>query len=112
MKRLIKFEVGEVDSLNAKKYILQQEYEGFGVYQEKCPSGFYVHQSWLVADGKNSVMLVVDSFNDCCKEELLDMIDNYKQNKKFGIKGRWIGFHREDNKDAVLYRMHRSGKAI
>ena len=112
MKRLIKFAVGEVDSLNAKKYILQQEYEGFGVYKEKCPAGLYVHQSWLIADEKNSVILVVDSFNNCCKEELLDMIDSYKQNKKFGITGRWIGFHREDNKDAALYRMHRSGKAI
>ena len=112
MKRLIKFEVGEVDSLNAKKYILQQEYEGFGVYQEKCPSGFYMHQSWLVADSKKKVMLVVDSFNDCCKEEVLDMVDRYKENKKFGIKGQWLGFHREDNKDVALYRMHHSGREI
>ena len=62
---------------NAKKYVLTQEYEGFGIYEEVCPSGFHVHQSWLIANDKNA--LVCESYNNFCKEELLDMIDNYKE---------------------------------
>lgn len=112
MKRLIKFEINELDALNPKKYILQEEYNGFGIYQEKCPSGFYCHQSWLLADGKNKVMLAIDSFNNCCKEELMDIVDNYNKEKKFGIKGNWIGYHREDNKDVALYRMHNCANRI
>lgn len=37
MKRLIKFECGTIDDLNIKKYVLTQEYESFGIYEEVCP---------------------------------------------------------------------------
>ena len=48
MKRLVYIP----DSLNNKKYILKEEYEGFGIYREMAPAGCYVHQSWLVYNGK------------------------------------------------------------
>lgn len=66
------------------KYVLREEYEGFGVYQHLTPSGYFVHQDWLIT---NSVITVVaPSYNDFCKEELLDFIDNYNELGKFGIK--------------------------
>lgn len=100
MKRVIKFECGTIDELNAKKYILQKEYDGFGVYQEMCPSGFYHHQSWLIANDK--VALVCESYNNYCKEELLDMIDTYNQKNKFGIKG----FHKSFVEGVSIYIAH------
>ncbi len=89
MKRLIKYECGTIDDLNTRKYILQKEYNGFGVYQEKCPSGYYVHQSWLITNEK--VALVCHSFSELCKEELLDMIDSYQDTGKFGIRAFYNG---------------------
>jgi len=67
------------------KYVLRDEYEGFGIYQEKCPSGFFVHQSWLISNNDNAE-LVIESYNCLCKEELLDMIDNYNSVHRFGVK--------------------------
>ena len=66
------------------KYILHNEYEGFGVYMEKTPSGYFVNQSWLITDGK--VTLIVPSYANVCNEELLDYIDTYRGTGKFGIK--------------------------
>ena len=67
------------------KYVLRDEYEGFGIYQEKTPSGYFVHQSWLISNNE-SAELVIQSYNNLCKEELLDIIDNYKQTHRFGVK--------------------------
>lgn len=106
MQRVIKLQRGVVDDLNELKYILQQEYNGFGIYQEMCPSGLYKHQSWLMTDG--STALVCCSFNNFCKEELLDMIDNYKENRKFGIKG----FFRGIAKPLSIYIAHDNGNQL
>ena len=67
------------------KYVLQEEYEGFGIYQHKTPTGFLVHQDWLISNNENAE-LVIESYNNVCKEDLLDMIDNYNKNGKFGVK--------------------------
>lgn len=67
------------------KYVLRQEYNGFGIYQEKTPSGFFTHQSWLISDNEKAE-LVIQSYNHLCKEELLDIIDHYKATGKFGVK--------------------------
>lgn len=84
------------------KYILKEEYNGFGVYQEKAPSGFFIHQSWLISNN-DKAELVIQSYNDLCKEELLDIIDNYNDTNKFGVK-------------AVMNRgslyMHHNGKLV
>lgn len=82
MKRVIKIEnVYGTDD----KYILSKEYEGFGIYQEMTPNGYFVHQSWLISNNKNAE-LVIKSYNNLCKAELLDMIDNYNTTNKFGVK--------------------------
>lgn len=84
------------------KYILKEEYNGFGVYQEKAPSGFFIHQSWLISNN-DKAELVIQSYNNLCKEELLDIIDNYNDTNKFGVK-------------ALMYcdslHMHHSGKLV
>lgn len=67
------------------KYVLRDEYEGFGIYQEKAPVGLFVSQSWLISNNANAE-LVIESYNNLCKEELLDMIDNYNANHRFGVK--------------------------
>ena len=99
MKRIIK--IGNVYGVE-DKYVLIDEYDGFGIYQEKTPNGYSVHQSWLISNN-NNVELVVTSFNNLCKEELLDMIDNYNQTGKFGIRA--VVYH------GVLH-MHNCGKLI
>lgn len=82
MKRIIKIKnVYGTDD----KYILANEYEGFGIYQEMTPNGYFVHQSWLISDNENAE-LVIESYNHLCKEELLDIIDNYNVTNKFGVK--------------------------
>ena len=100
MKRLIKFERGTIDSLNDKKYVLIQEYEGFGIYEEVCPSGYHIHQSWLVANDKKA--LICDTYNNFCKEELLDMVDNYNEKGVFGTKGS----HRGNYNGLDVYLVH------
>ena len=67
------------------KYVLRDEYEGFGVYQEKVPTGYFVSQSWLISNNKNAE-LVIESFNNICKEEVLDIIDHYNKTHRFGVK--------------------------
>ena len=73
------------DSLNNKKYVLRDEYEGFGIYEEVCPSGYYVHQSWLIYNGK--IGYISQSYNNKCKEELMDTIANYNETGQFGLHG-------------------------
>ena len=84
------------------KYVLIEEYAGFGIYQEKFPSGLFNCQSWLISNNKG-VELVIPSYNDLCKEELLDMIDNYNETNKFGVKA---------NMNCGSLYMHRNGKLV
>ena len=81
MKRIIYIP----DKLNNVKYVLREEYGGFGIYQHMTPSGFYVHQGWLVYNGK--IGYISESYNNRCKEELMDCIDNYNEAGKFGLHG-------------------------
>ena len=107
MKRVIKIEKKYNDNLNDLKYIFQQEYEGFGIYQEMCPSGYYKHQSYMITNGE--VALLSFPFTNLCKEELLDIIDTYIEDKrcpsKFGIKG----FHKGTQENLDIYVIHQNG---
>jgi len=67
------------------KYVLKDEYDGFGIYGEMTPTGYFVHQSWLISNNENAE-LIIESYNGVCKEELLDIIDNYNETHKFGVK--------------------------
>ena len=96
MKRVIYIQ----DQLNNRKYILKDEYKGFGIYEHMTPSGFYVHQEYAITN--ENITVQIQSYNNQCKEELLDMIDNYNENGKFGIKAM--------EHDNNLYVMHPSGK--
>lgn len=98
-KRIIKIKDG---CGNQNKYVLITEYNGFGIYQEKTPNGFSVHQSWLISNNKDAE-LVINSYNGLCKEEVLDIIDNYNKRNKFGVKA--VKYC-----DAVC--MHPNGKLI
>ncbi len=71
--------------LQREKFILKKEYNGFGLYEEKCPTGYFVHQSWLITNG--DVTLKCDSYMNYCYEEMLDLIDNYIEQGSFGVKG-------------------------
>ena len=82
MKRIIT--INNIYGTN-DKYVLRNEYNGFGIYQEKTPNGYFVHQSWLISNNENAE-LVINSYNGLCNEEVLDMIDNYNETKKFGVK--------------------------
>ena len=106
MKRVVKV----TDSLNERKYILKEEYGGFGIYEEKTPTGFFVHQSWLIRFESPITVynIVIQSYNSLCKEELYDIIDNYNEKGEFGIKvldDRW------GNDEPTRY-MHPSGRVI
>ena len=57
------------------KYILQQEYRGFGVYQECTPSGLLVSQSFLITNG--DIAKRYQCYEEKIIEEMLDIIDDY-----------------------------------
>ena len=82
MKRVI-----NIDNVyNTKdKYVLKEEYEGFGIYQEKTPTGYFVSQSWLISNNEGAE-LAIKSYNNICKEEVHDIIDTYNDSNKFGVK--------------------------
>ncbi len=86
-------------ALNRDKYVLQKEYNGFGIYQEMTPTGWYVHQSWALSNGE--VRLIIESYNHICKEELLDLIDRYTESGRFGVKAMSGGYK--------VYLMHPNG---
>lgn len=99
MKRIINI---NNDYGTTNKYVLREEYEGFGIYQHKTPRGYFMHQSWLISNNENAE-LVVGTYNHMCEEELLDIVDNYNEKGKFGVK-------------AVVHcgslHMHPSGKLV
>lgn len=63
------------------KYVLVKEYDCFGIYQRKCPSGFFVSQDYLVfedcIDAELQLIVSSPSYAGLCIEEILDMIDCY-----------------------------------
>lgn len=85
MKRVLSFEKGEVDLLNSKKYVFNCGDEKAALYQEKCNAGYFISQSWLLVLNNN--YLVCDSYNDKCKEEMLDLIDEFNENGYITVKG-------------------------
>ena len=80
MKRVMYIE----DSLGKKKYVLRETYNDCGIYDHVTPTGFRVHQDYAITYGDKTIM--IQSYNNLCKEELLDAIDNYKDTGKFGFK--------------------------
>lgn len=68
-----------------KKYRLVEVYRDIALYEEITPSGYPVSQSWILIN--QHLYIFVASYNNICKEELLDAIDNYKDCDKFGFTG-------------------------
>lgn len=62
------------------KYVLQQEYRDFGVYQGCTPSGILISQSFMITNG--DIAKVYHSYENKIIEELLDIIDDYLDNGK------------------------------
>lgn len=81
MKRVIKIDnqYGTKD-----KFILQEEYNGFGLYKEQTPNGLFVHNSWLISNNSTEE-LAIKSHNRISKEEALSLIDNHIETGKFGV---------------------------
>ena len=82
------------------KYILREEYNGFGIYEKKTPTGYFVNQSWLISNNEKTE-LVIESYNRICKEEVKDIIDNCNETGRYGVKV----FIRNG-----VYYMHDAGK--
>lgn len=72
------------DIENNRKYVLKEEYRGVGIYQEMCPTGYYVHQSWLLVDGANKIQ--IRSFMNICLAEIMDAIDVSEEEGEYGWK--------------------------
>ena len=62
------------------KYVLQQEYRDFGVYQKCTPNGILVSQSFMITNG--DIAKVYHSYENKIIEEMLDIIDDYLDNGK------------------------------
>lgn len=97
MKRVITIQ----GNLQTEKYYLKSEYRGFGIYQRKCASGYFVHQDFLITNEK--ITIVSQSFNSLDDADLMDSIDEYYDTGKFNIKAFNRGSH---------FVVHPSGKAI
>lgn len=80
MKRVIFIK----DELNNNKYVLIDEYNGHCIYQHKTPSGYFTHQDYAIT--KDDTTIRIESYNNICKEELYDAIDNYIESGKYGFK--------------------------
>ena len=82
------------------KYVINREYEGFRIYDEMTPVGYKKSHSYLITNGE--IKVIIDSFMGMCRAEVLDMIDNYNKNGKFGRKAiRW---------DSNEFILHTNGK--
>ena len=86
------------DILQRNKYVLEEEYAGFGIYERITPYGYRCNQDWLIVCGRTCVKLLIRSFNDFCLEEVKDLIDNYNRNGMFGVHGSYLGGN--------LYQVH------
>lgn len=80
MKRVIYIE----GVLNTEKYVLKKEYANVGIYERMTPTGYRVHQDWLLAT--STLKIQIPSYNCMCYEEILDSIDNFNDSGKFGFK--------------------------
>lgn len=67
------------------KYRLIDVYKDIAIYEEVTPLGYVLHQSWLMVN--QHLHIFIPSYNNMCKEELLDAIDDYKDCGKFGFTG-------------------------
>ena len=56
----------------------------------------------LISNNKNAE-LVIEPYNNLCKEEVLDIIDNYNEINKFGVKA---------TTHCGSLHMHNSGKLV
>lgn len=86
------------------KFVFKKEYEGFDIYNEMCPTGYFVHNSWFITDG--DICLRIESYNNYCFDEVLDLIDCYNEYEEFGIRA-FSYFDKEYNHK--VYYMHPSG---
>ncbi len=93
------------DELNDNKFKLKAEYRGHGVYQRCTPSGYPVHQDWAVVR-EDGFTFAIQSYNNICYYEVLDAIDNYGVNKKYGFKV----IQTEKGLEHGYYTVHPSGK--
>jgi len=85
------------DSLNKTKYVRKEVYEGHTIYEEMCPSGFKVHQSWAVVRESDGFTFKIDSYNQMCYAEVLDAIDGYNLTDKYGLKALMTKEGKEHN---------------
>lgn len=67
------------------KYRLNEVYRNIAIYEEVTPSGYVKSQSWLLVNQR--LHIFVQSYNNMCKEELLDAIDMYKEHGTFEFTG-------------------------
>ena len=93
------------DYYGTDKYKLRKEYEGFCLYQRVCPSGYFEHQSYLVTNGDKVV--VSESYNNLCFDEMLDMIDRYNEENKFGYN---MISKMDKTNEKVIHYIHPSGE--
>ena len=103
MKRIIYLP----DQLNNNKFKLKEEYRGHGVYQKVTPSGYPVQQEWAVLRD-DGFMFNIESYNNICYEEVLDAIDNYLDNSKYGFKVLQTAKGKEFN----YLTVHRCGEKV
>lgn len=84
------------------KYRLIEVYRGIALYEEVTPSGYVKSQSWLLVN--QHLHIFVQSYNNMCKEELLDSIDMYREQGTFEFKGfmRLSGFTVHPNGEDTL----------
>jgi hypothetical protein len=70
---------------NNRKYVIKEEYKKYGVYEEISPSGYRVHQSWLILTTEEH-KIQIRSFMNLCYEEVLDYIDLNERTGKFELR--------------------------
>lgn len=108
MKRVI-----YIESVQGReeKFVLRKEFEGFGIYEEMCPNGYFVHQSYLVADEKT--IIVSYSFNSMCYAEMLDLIESIIESRKNHEKMGYKAIKKYDKRNQkFIYILHSQGDLI
>ena len=96
------------DELNNNKYVLKTEYEGHGIYEEVCPTGWRVHQSWTIVRSNDNFTIMIESYNNMCYDELLDSIDNYNETGFYDLKL----IRTKKSLEHGYWVMHRSGEEM
>lgn len=106
MSRVIYLE-GDYD--NEDKFKFKKEYEGFDIYQEICPSGFSVSNSWFINGGSTETRIRFYSYSNITFTELLNLIDKYNETGRYGLKAY---LHDDSVLGKVIYYVHDSGKEV